>query len=60
MPGQMHSPEYWVALMRGGSELDIITRWRAEAERRFADERERADVGWLARVFATLAGSRTD
>jgi len=48
----------WVPLMRGAGESGIIVRWRAEAERRLTDARDRADLGALTLTFATLAGRR--
>jgi hypothetical protein len=46
----------WVPLMQGGTEPAIIVRWRDEATRLMAEERDRADLGSLALPFATLAG----
>ena len=48
----------WVPLMAGGGESAIIAQWLQEAERRFTEERDGADLGTLTRVFATLAGCR--
>jgi len=48
----------WVPLMQGGGEPGIIGTWRSEAERLLTSERDRADLGSLALVFATLAGCR--
>ncbi len=48
----------WVPLMRGGGESAIIVPWRLQVERRLADERDRADLGSLTLIFATLAGCR--
>ncbi|HUY37064.1 MAG TPA: hypothetical protein VMV69_30380 [Pirellulales bacterium] len=49
----------WVPLMRGGGEPGIIAPWVEEAQRRLTDDRDRADLGSMARVFATLAGGRS-
>src|SRR6516225_4985664 len=48
----------WVPLMQGGGESDIIAEWRAEAERRLTDERDRAVLGATAATFASLANCR--
>ena len=48
----------WVPLMRGGGEAGIIVPWRAEAEGRRPDQRDRADLGTIALVFAALARRR--
>jgi hypothetical protein len=45
----------WVPLMRGGGDPGIIVPWRAEAERLLTEERDRAELGALTLVFATLA-----
>ncbi len=47
----------WVPLMRGGDESAIISNWLREA-RRLSDQRDRADLGSLTLLFATLAGCR--
>jgi hypothetical protein len=44
--------------MQGGDASAIIALWRTTAERSFTDERDRADLGSLAKTFATLAGCR--
>jgi len=46
-------------LMRGGDVAGIIDGWRREAEQ-LPDERDRADLGWLADTFALLAGRRAE
>jgi len=46
----------WVPLMRGGGETAIMAHWLPEAERRLTDKRDRADLGALTLVFATLGG----
>ena len=48
----------WVPLMQGGGESGTIGGWLSEAERRFTDERDRADLGLTTEVFAALAGCR--
>jgi hypothetical protein len=48
----------WVSLMQHGGEPGIIAAWRSEVERRIADQRDRADLGSLVLVFATLAACR--
>jgi hypothetical protein len=48
----------WAPLMQGGGESAIIAQWRAAVERCMSDERDRADLGSLAKTLATLAGCR--
>jgi hypothetical protein len=49
----------WVPLLRNGGESAIITQWRFEAQRLLTDVRDRADLGLVALIFATLAGCRS-
>lgn len=48
----------WAPLMQGGADLAIIGKWCELAERGLAEERDRADLGAVLLVFATLAGQR--
>jgi Domain of unknown function (DUF4351) len=48
----------WIPLMRGGGESAIIMNWKLQVESRLVDERDRANLGSIALVFATLAGCR--
>jgi hypothetical protein len=46
--------------MQHGGESATITAWREAAERHLVGARDRADLGSLALVLATLAGCRAD
>jgi hypothetical protein len=46
---------FWVPLMRGGGDADVIARWRELVEA-LPDERRRSGLGQIALVFAELAG----
>jgi hypothetical protein len=46
----------WIPLMNRAGESSIIAQWCAEAECRFRDERDRADLGSLTLTLAVLAG----
>jgi hypothetical protein len=50
----------WAPLMQHGDEAAIIASWRKTVERRLGDGQDRADLGSVALVLATLAGCRTD
>jgi len=50
----------WVPLMQGGGESGTILNWVRAAEGHLPDERDRADFGLLAKLFATLAGRRRE
>ena len=47
---------FWVPLMRGGGEADVISRWREVLDLVIVDPKRRGDVAFIADVFASLAG----
>ncbi|MGL4553724.1 MAG: hypothetical protein ACRC33_21385 [Gemmataceae bacterium] len=48
---------FWVPLMSGAAEPDLIARWRATAERLAPTSHARATLMSIAQIFAGLAGA---
>jgi hypothetical protein len=49
----------WIPLMHGSADAAIISEWRAQVNRHLRSKRDRADLGSLVLVLATLGGCQS-